>query len=184
MERQQLSKKTRFEIFKRDGFVCQYCGGYPPDVVLEVDHLDPVANGGTNNIDNLYTSCFECNRGKGCRDINILPESTKQKSEQLQEREDQYLEYKKLRTSIDKRIKKEVNEIEKIFQSYFEDFYLLPKFKNGSLKSFISKLGYFEVEEAMSIACGVMKNNDSATKYFCGICWRKIRQIEENKIVE
>ena len=27
-----LSKKARFEIFKRDGFVCQYCGAHPPKV--------------------------------------------------------------------------------------------------------------------------------------------------------
>lgn len=59
-----LSKRTRFEIFKRDFFTCQYCGDRPPDVVLEVDHIDPRVLGGSDDPLNLLTSCFDCNRGK------------------------------------------------------------------------------------------------------------------------
>lgn len=65
MERIPISKKIRFEVFKRDQFTCQYCGRMAPDVILEVDHIDPVAEGGTNDIMNLITSCRDCNRGKG-----------------------------------------------------------------------------------------------------------------------
>lgn len=64
-KRKAISKKLRFEVFKRDSFTCQYCGRKAPDVVLEVDHIKPVAQGGTNTILNLITSCRECNRGKG-----------------------------------------------------------------------------------------------------------------------
>lgn len=67
-----LSKRTRFEIFKRDGFVCQYCGSRPPDVVLEVDHIDPRANGGSNDHINLVTSCEPCNRGKSDKKLNSI----------------------------------------------------------------------------------------------------------------
>ena len=38
-KREQLSAKLRFEVFKRDSFVCQYCGSHPPQVVLHVDHI-------------------------------------------------------------------------------------------------------------------------------------------------
>ena len=65
MKRIPISKKIRFEVFKRDQFTCQYCGRMAPDVILEVDHIDPVAEGGTNDIVNLITSCRDCNRGKG-----------------------------------------------------------------------------------------------------------------------
>lgn len=34
-KRKSISKKLRFEVFKRDGFTCQYCGRMAPDVVLE-----------------------------------------------------------------------------------------------------------------------------------------------------
>ena len=63
-QRKSLTKKVRFEVFKRDSFICQYCGSKAPDVILEVDHLNPVKEGGSNDIMNLVTSCFSCNRGK------------------------------------------------------------------------------------------------------------------------
>lgn len=69
-KRKQISKKTRFEVFKRDGFTCQYCGRMAPDVILEVDHINPVANGGASDILNLVTSCKDCNRGKGKRTLS------------------------------------------------------------------------------------------------------------------
>jgi hypothetical protein len=59
---------VRFEVFKRDGFTCQYCGKKPPEAVLEVDHVTPESKGGTNTIENFKTSCFECNRGKGSKE--------------------------------------------------------------------------------------------------------------------
>ena len=64
MARKPLSKKIRFEVFKRDKFTCQYCGRMSPDVILEVDHIEPVAEGGDNEITNLITSCRDCNRGR------------------------------------------------------------------------------------------------------------------------
>lgn len=59
-----LSKKIRFEVFKRDGFKCSYYGKSPPAVVLEVDHIDPKSKGGSDDINNLLSACFDCNRGK------------------------------------------------------------------------------------------------------------------------
>ena len=41
-KRKGISKKTRFDVFKRDSFTCQYCGKSAPDVVLQVDHINPV----------------------------------------------------------------------------------------------------------------------------------------------
>ena len=78
-ERKGLTKKQRFEIFKRDGFTCQYCGRRPPEVVLVVDHINPVANGGDNDPLNLTTSCYECNAGKGktqLADVRPLPDAS------------------------------------------------------------------------------------------------------------
>jgi HNH endonuclease len=46
---------------------CQYCGNKAPDVLLELDHIQPVAQDGTNKLLNLITSCFDCNYG-----INLL----------------------------------------------------------------------------------------------------------------
>lgn len=84
MARKNITKKVRFETFKRDSFTCQYCGRMAPDVVLEVDHINPVANGGDNDVMNLITSCFDCNRGKGKRKLTDKDEIKKQQ-EQLKE---------------------------------------------------------------------------------------------------
>lgn len=63
-KRKAITKKIRFEVFKRDSFKCQYCGRSAPDVLLRVDHIHPVAKGGDNEIINLITACFDCNSGK------------------------------------------------------------------------------------------------------------------------
>lgn len=78
-KRKPLSKRIRFEVFKRDSFTCQYCGAQPPGVVLECDHIKPVANGGGNSMENLITSCEECNRGKSDKllgDRAVRPDAT------------------------------------------------------------------------------------------------------------
>lgn len=59
-----VSKRLRYEILKRDGQTCRYCGGKAPDVILTVDHVVPVALGGSDDPDNLVAACFDCNAGK------------------------------------------------------------------------------------------------------------------------
>lgn len=68
-KRRAISKRTRFEVFKRDDFTCQYCGQRPPDVVLHTDHIEPHSKGGSDDIDNLITACHECNLGKSDKDL-------------------------------------------------------------------------------------------------------------------
>ena len=63
--RKAIPKKVRFEVFKRDKFTCTYCGRKAPDVVLEVDHIIPVAKGGhPSDLSNLQLAHFPCNRQK------------------------------------------------------------------------------------------------------------------------
>lgn len=66
-----ISKGLRFDVFQRDEHTCQYCGRSAPDVELELDHIHPVAEGGTDDLDNLTTSCFDCNRGKSAKIIEL-----------------------------------------------------------------------------------------------------------------
>lgn len=67
-----ISVRTRFEVFKRDEFTCQYCGRKSPEVVLEVDHIQPRAAGGGDDPINLRTSCWECNSGKSDKPLSEL----------------------------------------------------------------------------------------------------------------
>lgn len=67
-----IGKSLRFEVFARDSFVCQYCGQRPPDVILEADHIHPVSRGGLDELINLITSCYDCNRGKRAKVLSEI----------------------------------------------------------------------------------------------------------------
>ncbi len=78
-KRKPISKRVRFEVFKRDAFTCQYCGKSAPDVILHLDHIKPVSKGGNNGILNLVTSCQSCNAGKS--DVELSDDSAVKKQQ-------------------------------------------------------------------------------------------------------
>ena len=55
---QSKTSFTRFKVFLRDKFSCQYCGS---NVELTFDHLLPRSKGGETNWDNVVTTCSACN---------------------------------------------------------------------------------------------------------------------------
>lgn len=69
-KRKGFSKRQRFEIFKRDGFLCTYCGATPMNSALRLDHVIPFSKGGSDDPDNLVTACFDCNAGKSNIELN------------------------------------------------------------------------------------------------------------------
>lgn len=126
MKRKAISTRTRFEVFKRDGFRCMYCGRTPPTVLLHVDHIIAVSNGGSN-----------C---KAERD----------------------------------RIKRDAAEV----IAMLDHFYTRPA-KPDQLRSverFVERLPSGEVVAAMDSALAKKRYSQSETfRYFCGICWAKIK---------
>ena len=60
---------TRFNVFLRDRFVCQYCGGAQPSTMLTFDHLIPRSRGGYTTWENVVTACAPCNLRKGDRTV-------------------------------------------------------------------------------------------------------------------
>lgn len=173
-DRKPLSKRTRFEVFKRDGFICQYCGNTPPAVVLEVDHIIPVSAGGKSTEDNLITACFDCNRGKGAKDLSSIPESFDSRTAELQEREAQIAGYEALLKRRRARENRTIRVAEKLFKETFGRGFN-DRFKASMRSSFLPHLAADEIEEAAEIACSRIASIEPAIKYFCGICWKKIR---------
>ena len=131
VKRVPISKKIRFEVFKRDDFTCQYCGKTPPNITLEIDHIQPVSKGGTNDINNLLTSCFDCNRGKSNHTLKRLPNTLNDNLEILKEKEEQLKEYHKLIRKLEKRLDTQVKDITEIYESFFTDKTLKENFKNA-----------------------------------------------------
>ena len=58
---------TRFNVFLRDRFSCQYCGNAFAAERLTFDHVVPRARGGTTSWSNVVTACEPCNLRKGHR---------------------------------------------------------------------------------------------------------------------
>jgi 5-methylcytosine-specific restriction endonuclease McrA len=56
---------TRFNVFLRDRFVCQYCGTAQPSTLLTFDHLVPRSRGGYTTWENVVAACTVCNLAKG-----------------------------------------------------------------------------------------------------------------------
>lgn len=152
VKRKKLSNKIRFEVFKRDNFTCQYCGKSASEVVLNVDHIEPISEGGTNDLFNLITSCFECNNGKRDKKLDDKSELEKQHNELviLNERKkqiEQMMEWKKELKSFEK------TQAE-ILKEYIENA-LVTQITNEGLKninSWFKKYSFEELINATDIA--------------------------------
>jgi 5-methylcytosine-specific restriction endonuclease McrA len=69
-ERRLVSVSLRFRVLQRDGFRCVYCGGTPSrGYVLHADHVRARADGGKTTLENLTTSCEQCNLGKSSQEL-------------------------------------------------------------------------------------------------------------------
>ncbi len=67
---------TRFNVFLRDGFSCQYCDARRVTQELTFDHVIPRARGGRTSWENVVTACGPCNLRKGSkmpRECGMIP---------------------------------------------------------------------------------------------------------------
>lgn len=59
-----ISPAVRKYVFERDLYQCKSCGKTHLETVLNIDHIIPLARGGSNDISNLQTLCRSCNQRK------------------------------------------------------------------------------------------------------------------------
>lgn len=176
-----ISPKLRFEVFKRDGFTCQYCGRKTPVVVLEVDHVVPRAEGGTDEIENLVTSCWECNRGKGKGLLDDRAPVTDMHDQAvlMLEREMQLKEYNHAKKLVRKR---EDNDIRDLYD-YWDEISSTGKARKlpdiSTLRTFLREIPKEDIKDAMDIAMD-REGDWKGVAYLYGILhnWRKQRTGE------
>lgn len=176
-----ISKKIRFEVFKRDGFKCAYCGKEPPAVMLEVDHIDPKSKGGKDDLNNLLTACFDCNRGKRDIPLDAIPQQLQDNLEVLQQKEEQLKEYRRFIARVQKRENKDIEDINNIYSEGYPGWEFNENFKT-SVRMFLKNLPKHQVAESLQVSILKFPENTSdnrinCTRYFCGICWNKIKSI-------
>jgi 5-methylcytosine-specific restriction enzyme A len=60
----KIPNEVRQYVFQRDRNQCQSCGKVATETQLSIDHITPLASGGSNDISNLHTLCLTCNQRK------------------------------------------------------------------------------------------------------------------------
>ena len=177
--RAPVSARSRFEIFKRDKFTCQYCGQKPPQVVLHVDHIIPVAGGGSNDHSNLVTACAGCNMGKSAVPLTSVPASLEEQALEAQERRLQVEAHAEMLQAEREAFEQWCWNVAEILQPGSSDGWSREKFT--SVKMFVERLGCVKTLDAAQISADRWHPGTRRFKYFCGICWRKLQDAEEGQ---
>lgn len=184
-KRKKISKLTRFEIFKRDRFICQYCGGTPPAVILQIDHITPVAKGGDNDPLNLITSCQECNLGKTDRELTSIPPPLKAQLDEQRERREQIEQYNAFLMELREKQDGDIKEIGRAWYRMcgLKGFIFGPA-RIPSIRTFLKHLPKTEILDAAETAHSKVpadgEDDDRTFRYFCGVCWTKIKRAQED----
>ncbi|MER7761312.1 HNH endonuclease [Streptomyces sp. NPDC097619] len=180
-----VSKRLRYEVFRRDNHTCRYCGASAPDVPLRIDHVTPVALGGTDTPGNLVTSCEPCNSGKSSATAdNALVQDVaddairwaaamQQAADNLLEQEAPKLDYRAAFLREWNRWGYGEGDDRKAIE--------LPGDWKQSVERFrVAGLPEWVWGEIVDIAMGSDKVHDpNKFKYCCGIAWKKVGIIQE-----
>ena len=153
-ERKGISKKLRFEVFKRDSFTCQYCGASAPDVILHVDHIKPLAEGGTDDIFNLITACSSCNLGKGKTELSDHSMLAKQKAalDDLNARREQMKLLLQWREELAAIEEEAVDSVQDVIFSEAGNYYIISDAGRKKAKSWIKKYGLDAILDAAEVS--------------------------------
>jgi hypothetical protein len=172
VKRQSVSKKLRFEVFKRDSFTCQYCGHKAPDVVLHIEHITPVAAGGKNTLMNLVTSCVDCNLGKGARllsDASVVEKSQKQ-AELLQERREQIEMLRDWHIGLVDIKGAEFDAVQGLFNALTSNKMSINEYGKKEVEKLIAQFGLSHVLESLREGFVSYKDPERALSKLGGIC--------------
>ena len=94
-----ITGKKRNIVLKRDKFKCQYCGSKNNKNDLVIDHIYPKSKNGSNDLDNLITSCIKCNCKKNDHSLSDFKSIIK---EQYAQHYDEIVYLRKVIKNLDK----------------------------------------------------------------------------------
>lgn len=178
-----VSKRTRYEVLRRDNHTCRYCGASAPDAKLTVDHVTPTALGGSDSPDNLVTACRDCNYGKASTspDAPLVADVAAKALEwgrAIERYHDARLTDRRKRDAYVRRFTKAWNN----WYVGFEKARLpLPSDWQPTIWQFYGLgLPIVEVEDAVTIACSNrMVDPERVFRYMCGVLWNKVNDMQQ-----
>lgn len=173
-----VSKRLRFEILRRDNHACRYCGGSAPDVVLQVDHVTPVALGGSDDPANLVAACKDCNTGKSSipADAQVVADVS-----------DLAVKMAAAMKQVAEMRAAELDSAFELVDWFTAEWEAWTNWRGdaydaddvpASIPQFV-KAGLTRQEMKELIAVAMRGPAKDKWKYFCGCCWKRIRQNQE-----
>lgn len=180
-----VSKRTRYEVLRRDNHACRYCGQMAPEVNLTVDHVMPKALGGSDNPDNLVAACRDCNAGKS----STMPDDplVADVSQRAVEWGKAITDYNAAQMADRKKRAAYVRRFEKAWNVWRwgrpEDRKPIPRpsdWEPTIWQFYALGLPIWELEDAVKIsASNQMVDVDRTFRYMCGVLWNKVNAMHE-----
>lgn len=179
----RVSKRLRFEILRRDGFKCRYCGTVAAERELRVDHVIPEALGGSSDPSNLATSCDPCNNGKSSAapDAPIVDEVANDALRWSQAMQ-RAARWKEEELTKERRLDEKFLDLWRGWEMK-DDQRGVPLDDDWSAavrRLRVAGLTEPMFAEAVTIAMrarGVLPEN--TFRYFCGVAWNMVAQLQE-----
>lgn len=181
-----VSKRLRFEVLRRDGHTCRYCGRGAPEVKLTVDHVVPEALGGQDVPENLVTACADCNGGK----TSIAPDSPL-----VDEVKQDALRWSRALQEAARIRRAERHRLLAVGDAFIEQWESFTETEGGSPaeppwlpadwreaveRFWIAGLPWEDIQTAVRLAMGNGRVlADNKFRYFCGVCWRMVGELQE-----
>lgn len=165
-----VSKRLRFEVLRRDGHACRYCGATAPDVKLHVDHVIPVSLGGTDDPENLVAACVDCNAGKSSSSPDA---ATVAEVAEAQAEHRRHLESVKDAAADEHRALEVFLETWDRFRNDDDEQEPLPRGWRRAIRSYLDVLVAEDLEELVYVAMDKALPSDARFRYFCGCCRRR-----------
>jgi len=183
-----ISKRIRFAVFEAANFTCAYCGRKPPTVTLELDHLEPKCKGGTDARENLLCSCFDCNRGKSGKRLHEgVPSAVTANVAEVKERLTQLKALQRWSAKLKAAREGQENQVAEAFATGWGNSCGLGEAGMRTARTFIDRLGLDDTLDALRVAFAkrdrtpeMVDDNLKVYKYWCGICWRWIREGKQD----
>ena len=159
-----------------------------PDVILEIDHIKPVAEGGDNNILNLITACRDCNRGKGKERIGVNAELKKQQDQlkDFAEKKEQLAMMAIWREQLLELEEQQIDVIEAYVQQVTQ--WSFSDYGRTKIRKLIKQFGFHAVNVATEISFdryfdGSEESWNEAFRKIGGVCYnRKKDGIDDGNI--
>lgn len=176
-----VSKRLRYEVLKRDGHACRYCGGTAPDVKLTIDHVVPTTLGGDDDPSNLVTACSDCNSGKSSSNPDA-PLVANVAEDALRWAEAQQTAAERMLADVGRR-----RENARRFKVQWDSWTFsgraveLPTGWDGSVDNFLAAGLPMEVLlDCVTKAMAKQRiRTDEIFRYMCGIAWARVRELND-----